>query len=221
MIGETGKNLSVLITSEMGKDWETFETWYSFFKNLPDAQVTIACQRTSSVPFQMFQWGRRLKLDLFFHDPFSKDDPLANRLNAIRHAIKRKMPAQNILVVSPLTIAIDALDPKIAVRMAEKTTWINRDTWFLRNPDIERILNEYLLADKQLEDSEPLCVQANETETLTWLVNHQKGCGKWIDTLRGCPFSSAAGLASTTMTVNENRIIELWKRMCPLYSALM
>lgn len=222
MIGETGKNLCVLITTEPGKDWETFETWYSIFKNLPDARVAISCQRTPSIPFQLFQWARRLKLNLFFHNPFTNDDPVANRLDAIRRAICRKMVDTNILVVSPLIMSIDVLPPKTITKMHTQDIWMDEYVWFFQKPNIEKMLNQHFLEEKEHHnDPMPLCVEANETEHLSWLVSHQKGCGKWIDILRGCPFSSAAGLATTTMTVNENRIVELWKRMCPLYSALM
>ena len=222
MIGETGKNLSVLIVTENGKNWETFETWYSIFKNLPDAQVAIACQRTKSIPFQLFQWARRLKLNLFFHNALTETDSIANRFNAIRQALQRTMIGDNILVIPPLAVVIDVLDAKIALKMQETSVWIDEDVWFLQKPNITKLLDQHFLTDVALDHHDGvLCVEANETETLTWLVSHGKGCGKWINTLRGCPFSSAAGLATTTMTVNENRIIELWKRMCPLYNALM
>ena len=222
MIGETGKNLSVLIVTEPDKNWETFETWYSIFKNLPDARVAIGCQRTPSIPFQLFQWARRLKLNLFFHNPFTHNDPVANRLDAIHRAIGRKMVDINILVIPPLIMSIDVLDHQTITEMQEKNIWMDECVWFLQKPNIKEMINQHFLEEKEIHyDPIPLCVEANETAEVSWLVSHQKGCGKWIDTLRGCPFSSAAGLATMAMTVNEHRIIELWKRMCPIYNALM
>jgi hypothetical protein len=131
------------------------------------------------------------------------------------------MIGDNLLVTTPLVMCIDTLDHKTIATMQNKGIWITEYAWYMCKPNINDILNSILLHGKSLQnDATPLCMEAH-TNRLHWLVNHHKGCGKWIDTLRGCPFSSAAGLATTTMTVNENRIIELWKRMCPLYNALM
>ena len=71
MISETGKNLSVLILTEVGKDWETFATWYSIYKNLPNSNVSIICQRNEKAPFVLFQWAKRLKIPLLLTNPYS------------------------------------------------------------------------------------------------------------------------------------------------------
>jgi hypothetical protein len=218
MIGETGQNLSVLILTETGKDWETFGTWYSLNKNLPDAEVVIACKRQAPTPFRLYQWARRLKLKLVYYNQ-TENDQIANRLNVLHNVVNTKLTNNNILIVQPLIMAIDCLDEK--TRSLMEANWINEDVWFLRNPNVAEMLNKYLMHESKIQyDEQPICIEAKESDHLTCLVSYKKGCGKWIDTLRGCPFSNAAGLATTSMTANENRIIELWKKMCSLYSAL-
>tara|TARA_Y100000034_G_C6853587_1_gene387546 strand:- start:725 stop:1441 length:717 start_codon:yes stop_codon:yes gene_type:complete len=209
MIAPTGKNLNVLICTEPGLDWQTFATWYSCYRNIPDARVTIACQRNGKAPFQLFQWAKRVNVPVLHHNPFS-DDPIMNKLNAVRTSgIK-----ENLLALEPLVIVAETFDPKII------TDTFDKRVWFLEKPNTEEMMNAYVLDGMKLPDSEPICVEAKESDEPSCLVSYKKGCGKWIDTLKGCPFSNAAGLALTTMTINENRVIELWKKMCPLYSVL-
>ena len=212
MITETGKNLKVLITTEPGKDWETFGTWYSIFKNLPEAETIITCQRNKKTPFQLYQWAKKVNVPVIHHDPFS-EDPILNKLDAI----KKSGIKNNLLVLETLVIATETLNPKIT----ENNLTFNERVWFLKSPNIEEMINSYVLEEEKLPLSEPIYVEAKECDEPSCLVSYKKGCGKWIDTSRGCPFSNAAGLALTTMTINENRVIELWKKMCPLYSVLV
>lgn len=227
-ITETGHGLHVLITTEPGKDWETFCTWYSVYKNLPEAIPAIASKRNGQVPFQFFQWAKRLKIQIFHHDPLSPDDSLSNNLEAVRLATARGLLGKNVLVLPYLTAAIEILDQNMLEEMNSKKIWINGDVMFMRfnNYTVSDLLNNYLLQEDILANftegdigQGALCMEAKETRKVSSIVSYRNGCGKWIDTSKGCPLSSAAGLALTTMTVNENRIIELWKKMCTLYSA--
>lgn len=223
MITETGKNLSVLIVTEPERDWQTFATWYSFYKNLPEARTGIFCYRNGQTPFVLYQWAKRLKVPAIIKNPFTTDkSEQANWLHAVAVAIGEKLVGDTLLVVKPLTMALETFDPKVLSRLNESDQVIDEDAWFLRKPDAEGMLNAFYLEEKELErSSERLCPEAKEEENVACLVSYRKGCGKWIDTSKGCPFSSAAGLASTGMTVNEHRIIELWKKMVPLYNAVV
>lgn len=218
MITETGKDLSILIITETGRDWETFATWYSAYKNLPDARVCIACQRNGETPFQFFQWAKRLKLNFFTHSRFS-DDAVLNWLDSIDKAQSRRMLGDNLLVIEPYVMFVDTLDPKLLSVL--NLPFLEESVWYLPQPNIAKMMNEHSLNKTICPEPNFWCREANQTEELTSLVTCRKGCGKWLNTLKGCPFSSAAGLASETMTANENRIIELWKKMCSLYSALV
>jgi len=221
MITETGNNLSVVIVTEVGKDWQTYATWYSFHKNLPQANVSIVAHRNSTTPFQMFQFARRLRLPLVF-DRAMSHVVLVNLLDATRTAVKAFAMRDRILVVEPLTMAIDPLSPDLLEMLNEDNTLLEAEgVLYMHDADIDELLNATMLYEQSPFEHQPLCVEAKETEDLTSLVSYRKGCGKWIDTSKGCPFSNAAGLATATMTVNEKRIIELWKKMCSLYSTLI
>ena len=220
MIEETGKNLNILITTEPGKDWQTFMSWYSVFKNAPDAKVTIACQRNKETPFQLYQWAKKVNVPVVHHDPFAKEpndpffqDKILNRLNAIKiSGIK-----ENLLVLSPLVIIAETFDPKIT----EVAELFDEKVWFLQRVNIDERIDSHVLEGVNIKQTNSVCVEAKECDEPACLVSLKKGCGKWIDTSKGCPFSNAAGLALETMTINEHRIIDLWKKLCPLYSVLV
>lgn len=223
MITETGKNLSVLIVTEPEKDWQTFATWYSVFKNLPEARTAIFCQRNKQTPFVLYQWAKRLKIPTMIKNPFTTDaSEQINWLHAIRVAVEEKLVSDTLLVLRPLAMALESFDRKLLSRLNETNLWIDEDAWFMRRPDLAAMMDAYYLEEKHVQKStERLCLDAKEESNLASLVSYKKGCGRWIDTSKGCPFSSAAGLVSTEMTVNETRIVELWKKMVPLFNAVV
>ena len=222
MITETGENLSVLITTETGRDWQTFATWYSIYKNLPNAKVAIVCTRNNETPFQYFQWTKKIKIPVIRHNLFDKNDPIASRLDSIDKAISQKIINGPILVIRDLIMAIDVLDTELVEKMNCNSQILDNDVWFMKELNIQRIMNSYLLDENAIKIQEKcLFSEAKETNDIRSLVSYQKGCGKWIDTLKGCPFSNASGLMNMDMTLCENRIIELWKKMCSLYSVVI
>lgn len=220
MITELGKNLSVVIVTETGQDWQAFATWYSIFKNLPDANVSIVSFRNGETPFHMFQWAKRLKIPLVHAQPAFDEGPIVRLLEAAKIVEKRKWVGDRVLVIPHLTMSLKTLDSKLVGYFSYEKPIFASNAVFLKNSDVDEILNDVLLDAKTLEINE-FCHEAKETETLSSIVSYQKGCGKWIHKLKGCPFSNAAGLVTSDMTVNEIRIIDLWKRMCQLYSAVL
>jgi hypothetical protein len=222
MITETGNNLSVLITTETGQDWQVFGTWYSIYKNLPDAKVAITCARNNETPFQYFQWTKRLKIPVIHHNPFDPENPISSRMDAVGKAISQNIVGDSILVIKSLIMTIDVLDQNLLQEFNSNSHIFDNDVWFLKQPNIPNMINEYLLDDKAIKTQEnKLCSEAKETEDIRPIVSYRKGCGKWIDKLKGCPFSNANGLMTADMTSSENRIVELWKKMCTLYSVVV
>jgi hypothetical protein len=214
MISETGHNLSILIVTEPEKDWETFGTWYSIYKNLPDAQIVLACQRNNKTPFVLFQWTKKLRIPIVHHNKLTKDDTIANTLDSARK-LRKSIKNKDLMIVFPLTMVLDTPDLEVFSK-----SWINQHAWFLQDNDIDILLDQHFLIGDQWEYDEQICPQAKESEDLSWLINYSKGCGRWIHTLRGCPFSNALGLVNAPMTVNETRVFEMWQKLCPLYNAL-
>ena len=216
MITETGEGLNVLITTDPEKDWQTFSTWYSFWKNLPDANITIAVRRNGRCPLRSLQWTKRLKVRTVWHPSFdiSADDGEINRLDAVaKCGIEH-----SLLVVKPLVVSLSP--PQ---ELDSRDLWIDEDAWWMSSPQKQSsaLMDKLLLEGESLAREEnALCHSAKDTNEPQWLVTYTKGCGRWIDTSTGCPFSNASGLVSATMTVNERKIIEMWRKMVPLYQAV-
>jgi|688.fasta_scaffold08426_11 hypothetical protein len=223
MISETGRNLSVLIISETGLDWQTFATWYSFYKNLPEATVALFCNRNSDFTFVYFQWAKRLKIPTIKTKPTADNkDEYINWLFAIKKAQDVGLVKQPILAVKPCVMAVDALNNNWIKKLEKNIFWLDDCALYLKDQQIEDLINNYYLEDKLTERcSEKLCVDAKFSNDVQPFVNYKKGCGRWIDTAIGCPFSSAGGLINSELTANETRVIELWKKMVPLYQAVV
>lgn len=221
MILETGKNLSILIITDNDMNWQTFATWYSFYKNLPDSKIAIFCHRTESVPFMYFQWAKRLNIPRINGWPFVKDGPdVLNWLAAVNQCEQSGVISQPVLVVQPYVMALDLLEKSNLEKFSQKNI-LEKNIFFIKNINTKNAINEYFIDNKKIESSESeICLEANETNLPVSVVSYRKGCGRWIDTAKGCPFSSAGGLATSEMTINENKIIELWNKMVPLYSAV-
>lgn len=212
----------MLITTETGQDWQAFGTWYSIYKNLPDAKIAISIARNEETPFQYFQWTKRINIPVIRHNMFDTENPIASRLDVIGKAISLKMVESPILAIKPLVMAIDVLDQNLLEKLNSDSNIFDNDVWFLKQPNISDMMNTFLLKQIPIETQEKsLCEEAKESQNVRSLVSYKKGCGKWIDKLKGCPFSNANGLMIADMTSCENRIIDLWKRMCTLYSVVI
>lgn len=221
MITKTGGNLSVLIITEPEQDWQTFATWYSFFKNLPDAEVAIVSQRNGSTPFSYYQWAKRLNIRTMHRNQFTQSNEYLNWVMAVKSARDAGLVGHEVLVTAPLCMAVDVLDEKTLSRISEDAIY-DRHFGFIRRVDLGQIIDSYYLEDKKIEENpDKLWVEAKEEEKPSCLVSYEKGCGKWINTAKGCPFSSAGGLFTAEMTANERRVIELWQKMVPLYNAVI
>lgn len=223
MITETGKNLSVLIATSPGRDWEAFATWYSFWKNLPDASVSLLVVRNGSTPFMMYQWAKRLNVRIeTMNGPPESDDRPVHILSGAHKMVAKRQESTAVMIVDPLVVATDLLDGKTLTRLNESFTILDDHVWYMKNPDYRVMIDDwYLTGWRPTRAEESLVAEAKETREPACLVSYKKGCGRWIDTAVGCPFSSAGGLVADDMTANEHRVIELWKKMVTLYSAVI
>lgn len=222
MITDIGGNLTVLIVTETGQDWQTFATWYSVFRNLPDAKVAILIHRNGNSPFAYYQWAKRLKIKTIRTWPFDKDgSEELNWLGAIKTAQESKSVQGSLLVIKPFVMVLEPFDHKFLNRLNSSKAIIDENVWFLNDINAAELLDRYVLEDLELNTTtDKICFEAKETDLPVVLVSYKKGCGRWIDTAKGCPFSSAGGLITNDMTSNEVRVNELWQKMVPLYNAV-
>lgn len=214
MINKTGKNIDVLIASKVSTDWATFAAWYSVMKKLPSAKVTIACMRTGETPYQLFQWVRRIQNTNFIKYKKFSESETSNKLSVLNSLQQSGTIGENILLLDPYMMVLDVLNEEMIDILSKGISF--RETTDLFN-------NSMLEEEKILKEIHPifsLWREAKETDSVWPVINYKKGVGKWIHTARGCPFSNAAGLVSEEMTINEHRIIDLWKKMTPLFSVV-
>ncbi len=190
MVSSTGQNLDILINAQVSTDWQTFATWFSVKKNLPEAKITLACMRNGETPFQLFQWAKRLNQKVLM---YNRLQPGPNHLETMPALIEATgLMEKKVLVLEPYTMAICPLNTELLEQI---------------NPGGPCSYDGYWK-------------EAKDTKELWPLIGYTKGVGKWLHKSKGCPFSSAGGLASDEMTVNEHRIIDLWKRMTTLFSSV-
>ena len=201
-------DLRILIITESGLNWETFATWYSIHENTPKAQTSIYCVRSQKTPVSHYQWAKRLNIPFYSLNRQFEDD-INNRLH-IASQIEG-----NLLVVTPLVMLLEPF------KKFDKDFIVNENIIYSEDrKKLQEYLNDIQLENKEINDPNCIfCPEASETNDASTLVSYKKGCGRWINKLKGCPFSNAAGLATEEMTMNEWRIVEMWKRMTNLYSA--
>ena len=92
-ISPTGKGLNIVISCEYTPlhDWMTFASWYSIYKNLPDAEVGVFCKRTNIVG-NLFEWKSKTKI------PFV-------------HYSQEFQAPEGVLLIEPDVMAINTFDP--------------------------------------------------------------------------------------------------------------
>ena len=93
-ITPTGKGLTVLISCNYDphEDWMVFASWYSIFKNLPDAAIKIACLRAN--PFsEFFNWTTRCQVPFIQYSEKDKN-------------VKELFQIEDALVIKPDVMAV-------------------------------------------------------------------------------------------------------------------
>lgn len=121
--------LTVIIQCEYtpGDNWMAFASWYSMRKNLPEAEVVVACKRGVAKK-QYFCWPRRGNINFFMYS----DSYTWNR--------------DKIITIHPRVMALNPYDPSLEGPMNVKSNlratfadysegcgsfvvsqWINRD----------------------------------------------------------------------------------------------
>jgi len=223
MISELGDNLTILLVANVGDDWQAFAAWYSIQKNLPYAKCVLAYIRHADLtPFQLFQWSKRLGLKSFGVTS-RKQGVLADQLLCLSSF---KQPC---LLLPATCMVLSPLSEDLLTMMNSDEPFVLDETVDIAQPMFSKLLPgkissyyDSLILTHSLPafKSMKMSWQAKVEQEPYSIIDYSKGCGKWIHTMRGCPFSSAGGLLEEIMTINEHRIINLWKKMVCLYSSV-
>lgn len=218
MIDEYGDNLHVLLISEVDDNWLSFSAWYSLRRNLPYAKVSLCyLKNPKNVPTSYFQWAKRIGIRCFGMRP--KESEVSNFIHALAYLMK-EFDDRNYLVMNSASLALQPL----SLPLRENLSGFKYDAKGACFSDFDvsslsLLYDNYMLYNKQPEPLEILH-EARDSESFESLISISKGCGKWIDKMKGCPFSSVSGLLGESMTVNEQKIFDLWRDLVPLYHAL-
>jgi hypothetical protein len=109
-VSSTGKNFSVIISclNTPYHHQMAFASWYSFAKNLPDANVEIAVRRSED-KVQLFSWARKVGVKFYFHN--------------------YELNSRDGIIVLPTVMAIRAFDEKflgpVSVKAVLQTTLVD------------------------------------------------------------------------------------------------
>jgi hypothetical protein len=220
MITEFGKNLHILFIADVNEDWQAYSSWYSVYKNLPYATCSLSYfYENDDIPFQLFQWAKRMEIPVW--GTKSSKDSLINLIWALV-----RLNHDRVLIMPAHTMALKPLNEDLLETFNKKDKrfiWDKRGAGFcsLTNRKLIENYDRYIISKEfPILEDESLSFEARETKSSNSLIDYKKGCGKWIDTKKGCPFSSVGGLISTDMTVNEQIIFELWRKTVPLYNSI-
>jgi hypothetical protein len=217
MNNSLGENLNILILTEPTQDWLAFSSWYSITKTMPAAKIAVVCVRNLEVGFQYFQWMKRLKVPHRFINP--ADKPQETILNSLLLANTEALieDGRDTLVITSHVMAVHELEslPKETCWAGTNCLWVPRATAEV----VKNLVDDYMLTSLDLSEIH-FVQEAKDTTFPCTFVSIHKGVGTWIDTKKGCPFSSAASVMAEDITVNELRIVELWRKMVSLYNAV-
>jgi len=224
MISKLGDNLTVLLVAKVEEDWQAFGTWYSVQKNLPYAKCLLTyIRRDHETPFQMFQWAKRVGLKTIGVTS-RKADPLVDYL-ACLVAAYNEVGSKRFLLLPSHCIVTDALSDELVEKFNEHQLWMDTECMLpaysaMNSLALENAYNDSVLGSELSHVQKTTICREAKSEEPHSIVSYRKGCGRWIDKMKGCPYSSAGGLIEEIMTVNESRIISLWEKMVCLYSSV-
>lgn len=143
-VSTTGNGLNIIIKCEYipHHDWMTFASWYSIYKNLPDAEVKLVCHRIPST-HQLFHWPDKCSVKHIFWGGTIEDYPVP----------------ENSLVITPEVMAVSHYDVNklgpIDVKSEENFTFVsyfNGCGKFVMNEWINKTYNPFGVTDRLFTD---------------------------------------------------------------------
>lgn len=198
MFSTTGDNLNILICTEYSphNDWMTFLSWYSAHKFLPSANIAISCTRTKNTQC-LFHWTARCKVKCFKH----RNSGFAE---CIKTAINNQVTSTPLIAISSQIITVKELSHQ-CINYLENTNIVssnNKMVWFLKENKINDDAPQ--IDDFDFSFASHDCLSKfNLTE---WCKNKQSH-----------PFGLFWKFYHENLTTNEATILNLWKKIQPLY----
>lgn len=188
-ISSTGDNLSILISCNHTNcdNWMAFLAWYSISKNLPDAKVLVACNRTT-MRSPIFGWTKKCKVPFELHKCMSQDEQ-------VEFVLEKGLLTTPVVLISPATVALRDFE--------ESGFDTNLLQGKLKTDSLPNLCCE-------AKEDKP-CVFVTYFEGWGKFVT-----STWIHKLN-CPFTSENRFTNGSMTANEVRLGRLWSAVTPLF----
>ncbi len=112
----SGNGLSVLITTAYKHhfNWMAYASWYSVYKNLPNAKVTITCGRAPRIENYFYHWVYKcndIRYNLHKNVGDKMGVPYLNKLYGVWVALKEGLVKQPLIVLDADMMAMRDFSP--------------------------------------------------------------------------------------------------------------
>ncbi len=209
MFNSTGDKYSVLICCQGCRhhNWMSFASWYTLSQNLPDAKCSVVASRTTQGDY--FSWVKRCPVSFAYH----KDQPdEEHKLWMAKYAIDSGLVTLPLFVINPDILAIRELTSDI-LALEGNCQDSDGKVWLLRD-----------CVAKPIKEEKCLCTIPKSDNFCTF-VSYDEGWGKFVTSdciNKGVfPFRRAQErFQDSNMSLNEIKILELWKRMDRVFTVL-
>lgn len=181
--------------------WMSFLAWYSFYRNLPEAKVAVACNRLL-MKHQLFDWTKRCNV------PFALrkvDTPLSHA----KYLIEKNILSFPLLIFQPDVVAL---------REIQNPSLFEGDSFSTHKATF---LTEVIDPAEKPSISLVFDVKGQDFETF---MTYENGWGKFVTSTwinkEIHPITPLWKYEDVNMTANERRLAELWKDFTPLFLAV-
>jgi hypothetical protein len=122
----------------------SFASWYSIYRNLPDAKVALLCARDLKGGYASYNWPYRCDIRFFQHENVGKRVGLLhlNKLYATCVALKEGFLKQPLLIVDCDMMAVRGISSDLLERLNDPnlTFGMGGSVWYFKNQPIERLV---------------------------------------------------------------------------------
>jgi len=224
----------------------SFASWYSIYKNLPDAEVALLCARGIRDSQCHFNWPYRCGIHFFQHENVGTKYgwPPLNKPYAACVALKQDLIRSPFLVIEPGTMMLRSFTQDVLEQLNDPDITFGEcgPTCYFKDVGPERFakaLNSYEMFEDEDTDEhrmkammevgigkpEPitnLCHAAENSEI--GALSYCNECGrydkeKWTRSKKlHSPFPYASELCKNmTLTADQHQIMKLWDQMQFIY----
>ena len=225
----------------------TFASWYSIYRNLPDAEVCVLCAREIQGDRIPFNWPYRCDIRYFQHENIGNrySCPALNKPYAACVALSQDLVQEPFFIIDCDMMALRPITGNLLEQLNDPnvTFGSNKSIWYFQSQGRERFV-EALNTFKDVEDKtcgdeqkisemmtrvmgEPhhitnLCSTSNDYELAVF--SHYDKCGRfnkheWMNSKKSqSPFMYASQFGKDmSITADEREIIKLWEQMKSIY----